>query len=175
MKLKVLFSVPVFLFFATTTVLAVPTHITVHVKTKDAKFLGTSMGGALVTIKDAQTGKIFAQGTTEGATGNTNLIMIEPQKRGVPISDQGSAKFEAVIDIDQPTQIEVSAKGPLSEPHAVNTVTVTQWVVPGKHINTGDALLLELPGLMVKLLSPLQGTSHAETDRVEIQTLVKMM
>jgi hypothetical protein len=55
-----------FLVMMTTSAAAVPTEITVHVKTKDAKFLGTSMGGALVTIKDAQTGEMLAKGVTSG-------------------------------------------------------------------------------------------------------------
>ena len=55
-----------FLVMMTTSAWAVPTEITVHVKTKDAKFLGTSMGGALVTIKDAQTGELLAKGVTSG-------------------------------------------------------------------------------------------------------------
>jgi hypothetical protein len=175
MRLKIIFVVLLVMFFSATTALAVPTHITVRVKTKDAKFLGTSMGGALVTIKNAGTGELLAKGITEGATGNTNTIMINPHVRGVPISDERSAKFTATIDINEPTQIEVAAQGPLSVPHSVNTVMITQWVVPGKHINRGDALMLELPGLMVKLLSPLQGKTYNKADNVEIQTTVRMM
>lgn len=175
MRLNVLFTVLLATLFAATTALAVPTHITVRVKTKDAKFLGTSMGGALVTIKNVKTGELLAKGITEGATGNTNAIMINPHVRGKAISDPGSAKFTATIDIHEPTQVEIAAQGPLSEPHSVNTVMITQWVVPGKHINKGDAMMLELPGLMVKLTSPLQGKTFNKADNVEIQTTVRMM
>ena len=49
---------------------AVPTEITVRVKTKDAKFLINLMGGASVTIKDAMTGELLAKGLTTGGTGN---------------------------------------------------------------------------------------------------------
>jgi hypothetical protein len=173
--LKIMFVILVVAFFATTTALAVPTHITVRVKTKDAKFLGTSMGGALVTIQNAKTGKQLAKGVTEGATGNTNLIMVSSHERGVPISDARSAKYTATIDIEEPTQILVTAQGPLSEPHAINTVQATQWIIPGKHINRGDAMMLELPGLMVKLQSPAQDTSFYSGKSVKIQAVVRMM
>ena len=60
-----------------------------RVKTKAAKFLGTSMGGTRITVKDAQTGKLLAKGGgTEGGTGNTTLIMKTPPAQGIPISDE---------------------------------------------------------------------------------------
>jgi hypothetical protein len=174
-KFKVICILLSALFFISTEAFSEPTHITVRVKTKDAKFLGTSMGGALVTITNAQTNKQLAKGVTEGATGNTNLIMIKPHERGVPISDERSAKYIATIDIDEPTQILVTAQGPLSESHAINSVQATQWVMPGKHVNRGDAMMLELPGLMVKLMSPSQDTSFYSSKSVEIQAVVRMM
>jgi hypothetical protein len=175
MKLKILILVLISLCFALTTALAVPTEITVRIKTKDAKFLGTSMGGALVTITDAGTGEQLARGVTEGSTGNTDIIMKLPLERGKHISDETSAKYTAMIDINEPVQLKITAQGPLSEPHAMNSVQVTQWVIPGKHINRGDAMLLELPGLMVKLLSPAQGQILDNTKKVEIQAVVRMM
>ncbi len=176
MRFKVLLIALITVFFSITTAMAVPTQITVRVKTKDAKFLGSSMGGALVTIKNARTGELLAEGLTEGSTGNTKLIMIKPHERDVPISDERSAKYTATIDIDEPTYIEISAKGPLSEPHAVNRTTITQWVFPGKHIDKGDALTLELPGLIVKLVSPPKETVFSGVSQdVEIYAFVRMM
>ena len=105
---------------------AVPTRITVTIRSKDAKFLGTSMGGALVTIRDADTGELFAKGVTAGATGTMNLIMKKPHERHVPLSDDTSARFTATIDIDEPTRVEVkalvllhSARPPTGFPHPV--------------------------------------------------------
>lgn len=175
MKIKSILMSALALFFLASAVEAVQTKITVKVKTKDAKFLGSSMGGAEVMIKDLGTGKVLARGVTEGSTGNTKLIMIKPVERGVPIS-QGAAQYTATIDIDKPTQVEVSAKGPLSEPHAMNSVSITQWVVPGKHIVRGDALMLDLPGLMVKLLMPSgNAVLTGAPQTVQIGTLVRMM
>lgn len=155
---------------------AVPTHVTVRVKNKDAKFMGSNMGGALVIIKNAVTGELLARGLTEGSTGNTKHIMEEPRERGVRLSDKNSAKYTAIIDIEEPTYIEVSAEGPLSESHAKNSATVTQWLIPGKHINEGDALMLEIPGLLVKILAPPKGSVFSELSRnVEIYTVVRTL
>jgi hypothetical protein len=175
MNLKTFIIAACIVFFTASTATAVSTHITVMVKTKDAKFLGTSMGGALVKINNALTGELLTKGITEGTTGSTDLIMIKPHERGAVISNERSAKFSATIDIEEPTQIEVIAKGPLSEHHAVNSVKVTQWVMPGKHINRGDALMLELPGLMVKLLTPIRDSSFDAARTVKIQAVVRMM
>lgn len=163
-------------FLAGTSVFAVPTRITVHVKSKDAKFLGTSMGGASVSIKDAQSGECLAQGLTAGSTGNNTRIMQTPIARGVPISDADTAKFTATIDIDEPRRIEVSAYGPMANPQAANKVSATQWVVPGKHITGGDAWVLELPGFAVDVMAPAApATRNGVPQDVTITAKVVMM
>ncbi len=133
---------------------AVPTQITVHVKSKDAKFIGTTMGGVLITIRNVQTGELLAKGFTAGGTGDTSKIMTTPIKRGVPISDDSAAKFTATIDIDEPTQVEVTANGPLAGRQSANKVSATQWVIPGKNITEGDAWLMEMPGFAVNVETP---------------------
>ncbi len=137
-----------------TSVSAVPTQIIVHVKSKDAKFIGTSMGGVLITIKDVNTGQLLAKGHTTGGTGNTAKIMTTPITRGNPISDESAAKFSATIDIDEPTLVEITAYGPSASIQSANRVSATQWVIPGKHITRGDAWLMELPGFAVDVLAP---------------------
>ena len=165
-----------FLLMMTTSASAVPTEITVHVKTKDAKFLGTSMGGALVTIKDVQTDELLAKGVTRGGTGNTALIMMTPLTRGRPITNGSAAGFTVSIDIESPRLIEVTAYGPLVNLQAANKASATQWVVPGKHITGGDAWVIEIPGFVVDVLEPpthvnLSGTPQS----VDIRANVTMM
>ncbi len=155
---------------------AVPTNITVTVKAKDAKFLGTNMGGALVLIKNLLTGELLASGLTKGTTGETDHIMKEPIKRGVPLSDSSSAKYTATIDIDEPTYLEVVAEGPVSESHSKNSAGITLWAIPGRHITEGDAIMLEISGLMVKILAPPKDSIFSELSRnVEIYTVVRML
>ncbi|QPJ63788.1 MAG: hypothetical protein G3M70_10825 [Candidatus Nitronauta litoralis] len=155
---------------------AEPTNITVRVISKDAKFIGTSMGGALITLRDAQTGEVLAKGTTLGTTGNVNLIMKKDRKRGVPVSSEGSAKFSTTLDLMEPRLIEVTAIGPQAQRQSANRVSATQWVVPGKHITDGDGWLLEMPGFAVDVLAPpvslkLKGAPKT----VEVKASVRMM
>ncbi|MCE5311589.1 MAG: hypothetical protein LLF86_00385 [Nitrospiraceae bacterium] len=128
-------------------------NITVMVKSKDAKFIGDSMGGAKITIKDINSGTILAQGVTKGSTGNTDIIM-GTHKRGAPLSDSSSAKFTASINITKPVHVEITATGPLHYPASMQTATVTHWLIPGKDITAGDAITIELPGFVVQTLIP---------------------
>lgn len=134
--------------------LATPTQVTVRVKAKDAKFIGTSLGGTLITIRNADTGELLAKGVTAGTTGSTGTIMEKPTRRGERLSDDKSAKFVANIDIDRPTLVEIKAYGPLAQRQAAGTVSVTQWLLPGKRITEGDGVLLEIPGFVVRVLAP---------------------
>jgi hypothetical protein len=133
---------------------AEPTEITVRVLGKDSKFIGTSLGGARVILRDADTGEILAQGVTEGSTGDTARIMHEDAGRRATLSDDRAAKYTATIDIDEPRRIEVEAYGPLAQTQSANRTTATQWVVPGEHITGGDGWVLEVPGYVVDVLAP---------------------
>ena len=108
----------------------------------------------MVIIRDHDTDEILAKGYTEGATGNTKIIMNTPITRGKSISDDTSAKFTATLDIEEPTFIEISAYGPMAQRQSANRVSLTQWIFPGKDISAGDALVLEMPGFVVDILSP---------------------
>ena len=96
-------------FLAPIAALAEPTEIVVRVLGNDSKFIGTSMGGMRVTLRDAQTGEILATGLTQGATGDTRRIMHEDGGRRAQLSDDSAAKFVATIDLDEPRLIEVEA------------------------------------------------------------------
>ena len=78
------------------------TKVIVRAKAKDAKFIGSSIGGAYVAIKDAQNGRILAEGLTSGGTGNTNKIMKSAHERHVALSDANTAKFETSLSLEKP-------------------------------------------------------------------------
>lgn len=156
--------------------LAMPTHLTVRVKSKDAKFVGTGVGGVLITVKDALTGEVLATGRTAGDTGDTDRIMKTPITRGASLADTKTAHFTTTLELTEPRLIEVTAYGPLANLQAANRVSATQWMVPGKHISTGDAWLMELPGFVVDVLAPpahlkLKGTPQS----VQLAANVMMM
>jgi len=130
------------------------TDVTVRVISKGAKFVGSSMGGVQVTLRDANTGELLAQGATSGGTGSTQRIMKDSHPRGAPVSTEDSAKFTTTLDLETPRLVRVEAYGPMSQRQSAVTVTSTQWVVPGKDVTGGDAWLLELPGFIVDVVAP---------------------
>jgi len=134
--------------------LADQTRVEVRVISKAAKFIGTSMGGVAITICDADTGEMLASGKTTGSTGDTAGIMKQRHRHHDSVATDDAAVFRSSLDLDEPRQIRVTVHGPLAQRQAINSASVTQWIVPGKHITGGDGLLLELPGFVVDVLDP---------------------
>ena len=62
---------------------------------KGAKFIGTSMGGVEITIRDADTGELLVKGVA-GGTGDTKRIKAAKSE---PLATPDAAKFDATIDI----------------------------------------------------------------------------
>jgi len=152
------------------------THVDIRVISKGAKFIGTSMGGVEIVIRDAHTGDILAQGITRGGTGDTEKIMKAKQTKHEPVSTEGAAVYQTFLHLVGPRKIEVTARGPLGQPQAENRVSVTQWVVPQKHLTGGDGLVLELPGFAVDVLSPPAHKKVSTTDsRIEVRANVTML
>ena len=154
---------------------AVATDLEVRVLAKDAKFIGTGMGGMAVTVRDFGTGKVLAQGETRGDTGDTDQIMREPWQRGRPLFTDGAASFRAQLELDAPLLVEVIASGPLGYPQARQSVSVTHWLLPGKHVVDGDALRLELPGFVVTARAEPAELRLSEQSVVELGAQVTMM
>jgi len=140
-------------FFISTLLFATETNIIIRAKAKDAKFIGSSLGGAYVIVKNKMTGEILAKGKTEGSTGNTDLIMKTPWKRGHPITDDNTAKFMVSLDIDEPTFITIEVLAPFNNRQASARVSTELWLIPGKHI-LGDGIILEVPGFIIDILKP---------------------
>ena len=158
--------------------MGIPTQIDVRVIAKFGKYLGDDIGGALVTIHDAQTGELWARGNTSGGSGVKNLMDISVTRAQVLTTEQASV-FTTVLDLDEPKLIKATAHGPLAAQQAANTVSLTQWIYPGKNLtgkSNNSGLLLEIPGLMVQILNPpthFMPTSAPQ--EIEIRANVTMM
>ncbi len=152
----------------------IPTEIVVRAKARDAKFIGTSIGGAMVRIRDAESGEILAQGLTRGSTGNTETIMEKPRGRYDAIGE-GAARFEAKLDISEPVFLTVEVLAPYIKKQARVLAQTQTWLVPGKPIG-GDGLVVEIPGMVVDVLSP-QTHFYTTVDKspFEIRANVVMM
>lgn len=132
---------------------AEPTDLVIRVISEGGKFVGTSMGGAEIIVRDVRSGEVLARGRTTGSTGDTARIMAGGP-RATPLADETSAAFRARIDIDEPRLVEVEAYGPLAQPQAAVRVASQRWVLPGRGATQGDGWVLELPGLVVDLVEP---------------------
>ena len=129
------------------------TKLMVRAKAKDAKFIGSSIGGAHVMIKDATTDRILAEGMTTGSTGNTDLIMKTPKERHGVQSDLDTAGFLATLDLEDPVFVTVEAFAPFHRKNAMTKASTQLWLIPGKDI-LGDGIVLEFPGFVVDILAP---------------------
>ena len=153
----------------------VPTRIVVRAVSHDAKAIGTAVGGARITIRDAATGAVLAEGVQQGGTGDTRRIVVEPRVRGARVYDTpGTAAFEATIPLERPTRVEVTAEGPLGYPDALQRASKTLWLVPGRHV-TGDGIVLELHGFTVEILEPGDAAAAAPGARVPVRARVNLL
>ena len=153
----------------------IPTKVIVRVTSKDAKVIGSGVGGALVRIKNLETGEILAQGKQEGGTGNTDRIMVQPHKRGETLyGTPDAAFFQAEIPLDKPTQVEIYTEAPLGYPHAIQKGSKTLTLIPGKNI-LGEGIIIELNGLIVNILSPSLKEGLKRGEEVVIKAEVRML
>lgn len=152
------------------------TQIAVRVIAKGGKFLGDDVGGAEVSIYNAQTGVLLKSGRTQGGSGDPNLMDIAINRTQTYPTDQASLFFTA-IPIAEPTLLKVTARGPVGGLQSANTVTATQWMIPGIDITGGDGLLLEIPGLLVQAMQPATHTNltTAAEKKVDFVANVTMM
>lgn len=162
------------LFFSTLEAMAIPTTLVVRAKAKDAKFIGSSIGGARIIVREALSDKILAEGFTTGSTGNTQRIMQSPHERHQRLSTEETAAFNAIIDIEKPTLVTVEGYGPWQQAQARIKVTSQVWLIPGKNIS-GDGLILEFPGFVVNVLSPQTHESLNSGDTIPITANIVLM
>ncbi|SDQ82280.1 hypothetical protein [Flagellimonas zhangzhouensis] len=150
MKKSILFLA---LFSICINVFATETKLMVRAKAKDAKFVGSSIGGAYVIVRNSLNGQILAEGKTTGSTGNTGLIMKSAHERFTLLSDEKTAGFLAVIDIDEPTYVNVEVVSPVNKKNAQVKASTQLWLIPGKDI-LGDGVVVEIPGFVIDILTP---------------------
>jgi hypothetical protein len=150
-----------------------PTQIVVRAVSHDAKLLQDPVGGAEIRITDAETGAVLAEGIQKGDSGSTAKIMREPRTRGVSIYDtEGAAQFDTTLTLDRPRRVQITARGPLDYPHAMQSASVTTTLMPGRDV-TGDGIVLPIHGYIVETLRP--ATAPAAGETAEIRARVRMM
>jgi len=152
-----------------------PTKVIVRIVSKDAKVIGSGVGGALVRIKNLETGEILAQGKQEGGTGDTDRIMARPHRRGETLyGTVDAAFFQAEIPLDKPTQVEIYTEAPLGYPHNIQKGSKTLTLIPRKHI-LGEGIIIELNGLIVNILSPSSKENLKKGEEILVRAEVRML
>ncbi|WP_256003942.1 hypothetical protein [Pedobacter deserti] len=132
--------------------LAQTTKIIVRAKAKDAKFLPASLG-VHVTIRNNMTGEVMAKGMATGGSGNTDVIMAEAIKRNQQLADAGTSKFEASLELTDPTFVDIEVIASVNRRNGTKKITTQTWLIPGKDI-LGDGIVVEIPGFIVDILAP---------------------
>ncbi|WP_029035602.1 hypothetical protein [Salinimicrobium terrae] len=150
------------------------TEVMVRVRSKDAKFIGSSIGGAKIFIKNAETGEVLASGMTSGSTGDTELIMQQAHSRNERLADEETAGYLAKLDLEEPVFVTVEAYAPYTKKQARVMSSTQLWLLPGKDI-TGDGLILEVLGFVVDILSPQTHERISEESQIELEANVVMM
>ncbi|MGU3374997.1 hypothetical protein [Chryseobacterium sp. M5A1_1a] len=141
------------LFFSNLMISATETKVMIRAKARDAKFIGSSLGGAHIIVRNKLNQRILAEGKTVGSTGNTDLIMKTPKIRGNSIADDQTGGFLATVDIDEPTFVTIEVISPLNNKQAQAVVTTELWLIPGKNI-LGEGIILDIPGYIIDILNP---------------------
>ena len=153
-----------------------PTPLTVRVLAHDAKWIGSSMGGVEITIRDQSNGKLLASGVTSGGTGDTDLLVHRNKSRYGKISSPGSASFEANLMLDQPVFVEIKATFRTAFSGYPIVATENRWLIPGKEM-TEDGIVVELPGFAMRVNHPLphQTVSLSKDEDVRIDLFMIML
>jgi hypothetical protein len=150
------------------------TKVMIRAIARDAKVIGTHVGGARITVKDVATGEILAQGMEQGGTGDTDLIMKKPRTRGMALyNTPDTSGFLAVLHLEKPTVVEISAEGPLGNAQATQRSSKTLLLVPGEDV-LGDGILLEIHGFIITALAPLPDAKVKTGSPFEVRATVTM-
>lgn len=153
----------------------VPTTVVVRVVGSHAMALGDTVGGAAVTIRDAETGALLASGMQTGSTGDLKSIMQTPREHIEQVySAKGTASFTATLSLTRPTLVEVSGEGPLNFSQAKRRASKTVLLYPGRHV-TGDGIVLVVYGLIVRIAAPTPDRPLGIGDGVTVRATVNMM
>lgn len=152
----------------------VPTRVQVRVVSRDAKLIGDGVGGARVTIRDAQTGVLLKEGIQTGGSGDSERLMRTPRARGAALYDTpGAAGFLATLLLERPTVVEITGEGPLGVAQATLKASKTLLLVPGQDV-LGDGVVLEIHGFAVEITSPSAGTEARAGGELEVRATVRM-
>jgi len=82
--------------------------------------------------------------------------MKQPLFRRRPLADDKTAKFEASLNITEPTFLDIDVIAPVNRRNGIIKAKTQTWLVPGRDI-VGDGIIVEIPGFVLDIINP---TTH---------------
>ncbi len=164
-----------------------PTQVLVRVQAKGGKFVGPDGGYTQVTLRDAQSGAVLAQGVAAGGSGQLSGAFSPAATRQAIVTPlygtqtvlwlsatpgQPTAGLTASLQLDAPTRVEFSAAGITDGQPNGHTVAQTMYVQPGVDLTAEPGVVLVLPGLIVKDVA---ATATPDGASVGVTAFVSMM
>lgn len=173
-----------------------PTNVLVRVQAKGGKFLGPDAGYSRVTLRDALTGAMLAEGLAQGDSGvlsggftpaatrqaivtsefgTETLLWLSatPEPADSPPTHTTSAGLVASLDLDAPTLVEFTAQALANGVPSGHAVSQTMWVEPGADLRREPGVVLVIPGLNVQILTPSLTSPAGES--LQVTAWVAMM
>lgn len=169
------------------------TTITIRAQALGGKFLADDIGGAQITVRDVADGRVLAAGRTQGTSSGafpspspsqwqpgaspSAIINVKTDPPTVywVVADETTSRFDAVLEIDQPTLVEITATGPGGGLQSTQPATVRQWVIPGQNITPPAGLVVVIPGLLVQVLDPPTHSAVKPGETICLEANVAMM
>ncbi len=172
------------------------TNVLVRVQAKGGKFLGPDAGYSRVTLRDAVSGTVLAQGLAQGDSGQLSggftpaatrqaIVTAEfgtqtllwlsatPEPPQSPPTHTTSAGLVAQLELDAPTLVEFTAEALANGVPNGHAVTQTMWVAPGADLRREPGVVLVMPGVNVQILTPSLTTPAGES--LSVTAWVAMM
>jgi hypothetical protein len=164
------------------------TRVLVRVQAKGGKFIGPDGGYALVTLRDAVSGELLAQRLATGGSGElsttftrqaTRDAVVTPEASGDTVrwlsapAGSGTAGLLATLDLHNPMLVEFSAQALTNGIPNGHTATQRMWLTPGVHLDHEPGVVLLVPGLSVRILSP--DVANPPAGALDVTAWVAMM
>jgi len=165
------------------------TTVLVRVQARGGKFLGPDIGYSLITVRNAVTGALLAQGVATGDSGNLgasysagasfDTVVTFPPAPATPIvqflaPDSTTASFVATFDLDAPALVEISAAAMTNGIPNEHAISTRLWLWPGASLTQEPGLVLTLPGLNVEFITPGPSDKPSGTS-LDVSVWVTMM
>lgn len=164
------------------------TNVLVRVQAKGGKFVGPDAGYTRVTLTDAGSGAVLAQGIAQGGSGTLTGGFVSGATRQQVVTSMwgtqttlwlsatpgsATAGLTASLELDAPTFVQFTAEALTDGTPNGHAVSQTMWLIPGADLTAEPGVVLVLPGLIVQDLAA--APVAAQPSSVAVSAYVAMM